>query len=360
MNDFNPKKPYNELPKLPPPLKEIETINILKQENRSRSALAELKGIAKIIPNQFILINAIILQESQDSSEIENIVTTQDELYKAMSASQKIIKPSTKEVLYYREALYYGFTKIKERGFLTVNDIIDLQKMLLKNDAGIRKTPGTSLVNDDTDEVIYTPPQTDEIINSLLSNLAEYLNNEEDSLSKMAILHYQFESIHPFYDGNGRTGRIVNILYLILKNYLDIPILYLSSYIINNKLDYYRLLREVTTKGNWEDWIIFILKGVEVVSNETINKIIKIKESLNETVEIVKAFLPKIYSKELVEELFVHPYCKIDFFVNVLKIERKTASRYLNMLEEIGLLEQYKIGRENLFVNIKLLEILKN
>jgi len=360
MSNFNPEKPYNELPKLPPPLEQTETIKILKQENKSRSALAELKGIAKIIPNQSILINAIILQEAQGSSEIENIITTQDELYKAISGSRKINDPATKEVLYYREALYYGFKKIKERNILTENDIINLQRMLIKNDAGIRKTPGTSLINDNTNKVIYTPPQTAYVINDLLSNLVKYLNNEDESLSKMAILHYQFESIHPFYDGNGRTGRIVNILYLILKSYLDIPILYLSSYIIENKSDYYRLLGEVTTQGNWEDWIIYILKGIEIVARETIDKILLIKDLLNETVYDVKISLPRIYSKELVEELFVHPYCKIDFFVNAIGIERKAASRYLKNLEDIGVLKQYKTGREKIFINIKLLDILKS
>ena len=359
MNNFDPTKPFNDLPLLPPSKELFETIKILKQENKSRSAIAELKGIAKIIPNQSILINAIILQEAHDSSEIENIITTQDELYKAISGNQKINNSSTKEVIHYREALYQGYKKIIERKILTVNDIIDIQRSILKNDAGLRKTPGTSLINDKTKETVYTPPQNEDILNKLLSNLVQYLNDEDDSLTKMAILHYQFESIHPFYDGNGRTGRIMNILYLILKNYLDIPILYLSSYVIKHKSEYYRLLREVTATNNWEDWIIYILKGIEDVSKETIDKIIRIKDLLNETIEDVKLKLPKIYSKELVEELFVHPYCKIDFVVNTLGIERKAASRYLNQLEEIGILEHYKIGREKIFLNIKLLEILK-
>ncbi len=359
MNTFNPKIPYNNLPLLPPVNDKIETINILKQENKSRSAIAELKGIAKIIPNQSILINAIILQEAKDSSEIENIITTQDELYKAISGNQNINNPAIKEVLYYREALHAGFKRITERKILSVKDIIDIQILLLKNDAGIRKTTGTKLINDQTGEVVYTPPQSEEIINQLLGNLVAYLNNDSDSLSKMAIIHYQFESIHPFYDGNGRTGRIINILFLILKEYLDIPILYLSSYIIKNKSEYYRLLREVTINENWEDWIIYILKGVEIVAKETINKIVKIKDLLDETVEYVKKSLPKIYSKELVEELFVHPYCKIEFLVNVLGIERKAASKYLVQLEDVGILKQYKIGREKIFINLKLLELLK-
>jgi len=360
MKNFDPQKPYNNLPPLPPDTKFIETIKILKQENKARSAIAELKGIANIIPNQSILINAIILQEAKDSSEIENIITTQDELYKAISGNQKKYDPATKEVIYYREALYSGFRKIRERNLLTVNDIISIQKELVKNDAGIRKTPGTSLVNDRTEEVIYTPPQGDDVINNLLGNLTEYLNDSDDSLSKMAILHYQLESIHPFYDGNGRTGRIINILYLILKEYLDIPILYLSSYIIKNKTEYYRLLRDVTVNENWEEWIIYILKGIELVAKETIKKIIQIQKLLENTIDKVKNDLPKIYSKELVEELFVHPYCKIEFLTKILGVERKAASRYLGQLQEIGILKEYKIGREKIFINIELLELLRN
>ena len=360
MNDFKSDIPYNDLPLLPPDTNKIETIRILKQENRSRSAIAELKGIANIIPNQSILINAIILQEAKDSSEIENIITTQDELYKAISGNQKKYDSATKEVIYYREALYSGFNNIAKKGFLTVNDIISIQEELLRNDAGIRKTPGTSLVNDKTGEIVYTPPQNEEVINKLLSNTVKYLNDEENSLAKMAIIHYQFESIHPFYDGNGRTGRIINILYLILKNYLDIPILYLSSYIIKNKAEYYRLLRSVTSDENWEEWIIFILRGIEVVAKETISKVLTIKELLDKTIEKVKVELPKIYSKELIEELFVHPYSKIEFLTKVLGVERKAASRYLSQLQDIGVLREYKIGREKIYINVELLEALKS
>jgi Fic family protein len=360
MKDFKPDIPYNDLPLLPPDTNKIETIKILKQENSARSAIAELKGIANIIPNQSILINAIILQEAKDSSEIENIITTQDELYKAISGNQKKYDSATKEVIYYREALYSGFNNIVKKGFLTVNDIISIQEELLKNDAGIRKTPGTSLVNDKTGEIVYTPPQNEDVINKLLSNTVKYLNDDDNSLAKMAIIHYQFESIHPFYDGNGRTGRIINILYLILKNYLDIPILYLSSYIIKNKAEYYRLLRSVTSDENWEEWIIYILKGIEVVAKETISKVLTIKELLDKTIEKVKVELPKIYSKELIEELFVHPYSKIDFLTKVLGVERKAASRYLSQLQDIGVLKEYKIGREKIYINVELLEMLKS
>jgi len=360
MSNFKPNIPYNNLPLLPPATNKIETIKILKQENNARSAIAELKGIANIIPNQSILINAIILQEAKDSSEIENIITTQDDLYKAISGNQKKYDSATKEVIYYREALYSGFNKIEKKGFITVNDVIGIQEELLKNNAGIRKTPGTSLVNDKTGEVVYTPPQSEDVINKLFRNTIEYLNDIDNSLAKMAIIHYQFESIHPFYDGNGRTGRIINILYLILKNYLDIPILYLSSYIIKNKTEYYRLLRSVTSEENWEEWIIYILKGIEEVANETIEKVLKIKELLDRTIEKVKNELPKIYSKELIEELFVHPYSKIEFLTKVLGVERKAASRYLNQLQEIGILKEYKIGREKIYINVELLKTLKD
>ena len=249
--------------------------------------------------------------------------------------------------MFYREALYEGFKKIKERGLLSINDIVDLQKILIQNEAGIRKTPGTALVNDKTDEIIFTPPQGKDEISNLLSNLVQYLNDEERTLIKLAVLHYQFETIHPFYDGNGRTGRIINILYLILKEYLDIPILYLSSYIIKNKTKYYELLLSVTTNENWEEWILYILKGIEETANETIGKIKNIKSLLDKTIDKVK------------ETLFVNPYCKSDFLTIELGIERKTASKYLHLLEEIGILELYKVGKENIFVNIDLMNLLK-
>nr|WP_280113289.1 Fic/DOC family N-terminal domain-containing protein [Salinispira pacifica] len=332
---------------------------MLKAENQAVSAISELKGIANIIPNQSILINAIVLQESKDSSEIENIITTRDELYKAVSVTTKKIDPATKEVLYYREALYEGFMKIQKRNLLSVNDIIDLQKIIVQNEAGIRSNPGTALINDKTNEVIYTPPENNDLIRSLLENLTKYIHEGEGSLTKLAILHYQFESIHPFYDGNGRTGRIINILYLILNGYLEIPILYLSSYIIRNKKRYYELLLKVTQTNEWEEWIVFILKGIELTATDTIKKIRKIRSSLDSTIELIKTDAHKIYSKELVESLFLHPYCKIEFITRELNVERKAASRYLHTLSDLGILELYKIGNENIFINKELMEILK-
>lgn len=358
MSDFNPQKPYNKLPFIPPKIEKYESVELWKQESAARAAIAELKGIANIIPNQSILINAIVLQESKDSSEVENIITTKDKLYQAISASRGI-DSATKEVMYYREALYEGWKKVKKQRFVSINDIIEMQKMLIKNDAGIRKTPGTALVNDQSGEVMYTPPDDPEVIKKLLKNMTDYLNDDENSLIKLGILHYQFESIHPFYDGNGRTGRILNILYLLLKDYLEIPILHLSSYIIKNKSEYYRLLREITKNDIWGNWLLFILKGIELTSSETIQKIRKIKQLLDDKIEYIREHLSKIYSKELVELLFENPYCKVEFLVNGLGVERKTASVYLHKLTEIGILEVKKISRENIFINKELMEILK-
>ena len=337
----------------------LETINILKAERDAVSALSELKGIANLIPNQSILINAIVLQESQDSSGIENIITTKDDLYKAVSETILRVNASTKEVMFYKEALYEGFNKIKSRDFISINDIIDIHSILVQSRQGFRTLPGTQLVNDKTNEVVYTPPQSKEQIESLMKTFTEYLNSSEKSLTKLAVLHFQFESIHPFYDGNGRTGRIINILYLILKGYLDIPILYLSSYIIKHKNEYYTHLQKVRTDAKWENWIIFILKGIEATSRQTIEKVRKIKTLIDQTIETVKEKCPKIYSKELVETLFENPYCKGEFVEKSTGVERKAAARYLNQLKEAGILDCQKIGQTNIYINIKLMELLK-
>jgi len=308
------------------------------------------------------LINAIVLQESKDSSEIENIITTQDELYKALTVNKSKITPETKEVVDYRKAIFYGFDLAKDQGFLKVNDIVNIQQELVNNNAGIRSTPGTVLKNDKTGEVVYTPPQDKAEILELLTNFINHFNQNEDELSpliNLAILHYQFESIHPFYDGNGRTGRILNILYLILNNLINVPILYLSSYIIENKPEYYRLLNRTNRKGKWEEWIMFMLRAIESTSKDTITKITNIKNQLDKTLIKVQKDSPKIYRKELVELLFEQPYSKIEFVVDKLNVERKAASRYLRELENIRILESQKVGRETLFINRELIEILK-
>ncbi len=355
--------PYSKLEKLPPPIEKVETIRILKQENLATAALGELKGIAKLIPNQKMLINAIVIQESKDSSEIENIITSQDELYKALSTQQTHYDSQTKEVIGYRRALNLGYKLIKENGFLSVNNIITIQKELISNNAGIRTTPGTVLKNDQTGEVVYTPPQDKDEIDMLLSNFINAYNNDKPEispLSNLAVLHYQFESIHPFYDGNGRTGRILNVLYLILNNLIDIPILYLSSYIIRNKSEYYRLLNHTNKTQDWEDWIIYMLKAVEETSLKTIKKITAIKNLLDKTITYVKEQKPKIYKKEFIELLFEQPYSKIDYVVQKLQVERKTASRYLKGLEELKILESQKIGRETIYINVALMKLLKD
>ena len=354
--------PYRILDKLPPQREKIETLKVLRETSKATAALAELKGIANTIPNQSMLVNAIVLQEAKGSSEIENIITTQDELYKALTINKSNISPETKEVVNYRKAIFYGFDLIKKQGFLRVNDIIDIQQKLIGNSAGIRSMPGTVLKNDTTGEVVYTPPQDKKEILDLLSNFIEYFNQDKNEISpliNLAVLHHQFESIHPFYDGNGRTGRILNILYLILNDLIDIPILYLSSYIIENKPDYYRLLNQTNRLGKWEEWILFMLKAVEITSIQTIKKINSIRILLDKTIEKVQIDSPKIYKKELVELLFEQPYSKIEFVVDRLGVERKAASRYLQELERIGILESQKVGRETLYINRELIEILK-
>lgn len=354
--------PRYKLDFLPPPREKVETIEILRQTNKSTAALAELKGIAMTIPNQAMLINAIVLQEAKDSSEVENIITTQDDLYKALTANKSTQSAETKEVVNYRKAIFSGFSTAKKQGFIRVNDIIDIQQELVDNTAGIRSTPGTVLKNDKTGEIVYTPPQDKAEILELLTNFIYHFNQKDTELSpliNLAILHYQFESIHPFYDGNGRTGRIINILYLILNDLIDVPILYLSSYLIKNKPEYYRLLNRTNHDGEWDNWIMFMLKAIESTSRDTIVKITNIKNLLDNTIIKVQNESPKIYRKELVELLFEQPYSKIDFVVTKLGVERKAASRYLKELEEIGILESQKVGRETLYINKELIKILK-
>jgi Fic family protein len=354
--------PYLSLDKLPPQRDKVETLKVLRQVTLSATALAELKGIAKSIPNQSMLINAIVLQEAKDSSEIENIITTQDELYKALNIFEGFVSSATKEVVNYRQSLLLGVNLLENQGFIKINDIIQIQQLLIENQAGIRSTPGTVLKNDITGEVVYTPPQDKNEILDLLSNFIEFFNKKDDlsPLINLAILHFQFESIHPFYDGNGRTGRILNILYLLSNQLIDFPILYLSSYIIEYKEEYYRLLNLVNRTGEWEDWIIYMLKAIESTSIKTIRKIELIKSTLESSLLIVQQKAPKLYKKELIELLFEQPYARIDYVVSKLNVERKAASRYLQEMERIGLVESQKCGREILYINRNLIEILKN
>jgi Fic family protein len=349
----------SQVPLLPPDIDLIETKIVLRKEAEARQAIAELSGFAYTIPNQNILINAIALQEAKESSAIENIVTTQDELYKTLAVKSPMIDSSTKEVINYREAIYKGCDIVKKRNLLSVSDICKIQETIVENNAGIRKLPRTSLVNDTTYEIIYTPPQDYDEICHLFDNFCEYLNNDEKSLWKMAVLHYQFETIHPFYDGNGRTGRIINILYLILKEHINTPILYLSSY-LNHKNAYYALFQEIREKNVWENWILYILSGIEETSRQTLEKIKSIKNLFELTLEEIKQQCPKIYSKELVEIIFENPYSKIDFLVKKLNINRKTASKYLKELEEKNHLSHLQTGKEILYINNDLMKILES
>ncbi|WP_323593576.1 Fic family protein [Aliarcobacter butzleri] len=339
---------------------DIETKSILKKSILANKALAKLNGVAKIIPNQAILINSLILQEAKDSSEIENIITTHDELYQS-SLDISNISHATKEVQSYSRALLKGFDLVKETSLLLTRHIVDIQQELEGNVAGIRKQAGTVLKNQATGEVIHTPPQEESTIRKLLDNLEQYINTNDgiDPLIKMAIIHYQFETIHPFYDGNGRTGRIINILYLVLNELLDLPILYLSSYIIKHKADYYRLLQEVRTKGSWEEWIIYMLEGIEQTATKQVQLINDIKELMDKTKEKLKSELPKIYSKDLLEVLFIHPYTKIDMLVDNLGVTRQTASKHLKELETIGLLEEKKIKNSKFYINKELFTMLQ-
>ena len=357
---YNPSEPYNELPLLPPNIPLTE--KIFNKTVAANKALAELKGLAGLLPDPAIILNSLILKEAKDSSEIENIVTTQDELYKAFSMESQNLNPAVKEVLNYREALWAGFEMTKGKKMITNRDIVAIQEILIGNNAGIRKQPGTALKKSRTGEVIYTPPFGEEIINEKLRNLEQYINSEKeniDPLIKMAIIHYQFESIHPFYDGNGRTGRILNVLYLIHENLLELPILYMSSYIIKNKNRYYDGLSQIRSKNAWEEWILYMLDVVERTSNDTIGIVKNIRKLMDDMIQNVKAKRPKIYSKELVEILFHQPYCRISTLEKNLKITRFTASKYLQELEEIELLKGEKVGRDVLYINLPLFSLLK-
>lgn len=351
----------NSLVKLPPNV-DLETKYVLKQLARSHRSLAELKGFSEMIPNKNILINAITINEAKDSSEIENIVTTHDELFKTMSR-ENYSSPSAKEVVNYRSALWKGYESIKENNFLSTNMIIDIHDIIEPNKGGIRKLPGTVLKNEITGEIIYTPPSGKEEIISYLDNLEQYINNDYDdidALIKLAVIHYQFECIHPFYDGNGRAGRIINVLYLVLKELLDSPILYLSKFIIRNKSSYYGLLQSVTNGGKWEEWILFILQAVEETAEETLLLVKEINILLEKTAEEIREKLPGIYSRELINLIFFEFYTKTSYIEEGLNISRKTASKYLNNLEEEGFLVSEKIGRERIYLNKELFKIVKD
>lgn len=339
----------------------FETPAILKKLASSSRKLAELKGIAASIPNQGILINTLGLQEAKDSSEIENIVTTHDELFKDDVLPEAFANPAAKEVLRYRQALRVGFEQVRARGLLTVNHILEIQSELERNNAGFRKLPGTAL-KDGSGLTIYTPPQDPAEIVALMRDLERFMNDADlfdaDPLIKMALIHHQFESIHPFYDGNGRTGRIVNVLYLVKEGLLDIPVLYLSNHIVRNKADYYRLLQTVREDDTWEEWVLYLLAAVEQTAGQTIVTIHAIKTALFDYKQRIRAGY-KFYSQDLINTLFMHPYTKIEFVQRDLQVSRLTATKYLDALVAGGFVQKQKMGRGNYYVNLALSAILQ-
>lgn len=346
---------------------DLETKAILKQLNNANRRLAELKGVAMTIPNENILVSTLTLQEAKDSSEVENIVTTQDDLYKNASElySDYAINAATKEVLNYREALQHGFRLVKEKGVLTSSVIREIQKLLEHNSAGFRSIPGTTLKSSDG-KTVYTPPQDRTEILNYMDNLESFINNDDiselDPLIKLAIIHHQFESIHPFYDGNGRTGRIICVLFLVLTGRLDLPILYLSRYITHNKKKYYELIQDIRDKNSdnadeWEAWILFILKGIEETAIETTRLVKGISKLMADFKSVLRPKFGKQYRHELLNNLFFHPYTKVEFLEKELMISRVTAQRYLNLLMETGLIDRVKIGKAYYYINVPLMNL---
>jgi len=359
MKIFDSKKPYNNLPQLPPRA-DIETKKILKKTISAGRALAKLNGTLMNLPNPTLFIDTIYLQEAKASSEIENIITTNDELYKSVVADKKTEHSPTKEVLSYKEALWLGLEQLKKKPFITTNLCINIVQCIKENNASIRTIPGTTLSNN-KGEIIYTPPSGEKIIREKLANLEKFINEKDkiDPLIKMAILHYQFEAIHPFADGNGRTGRILLLLYLKLSGLLDTPAIYLSEYIIKNKVEYYKRLKAVTEKDEWEHYILYMLDMIEVTSINGLNRLNQITITIEKTAEQIKKKLPKIYSKDLIDILFRLPYTKRQHLIDENIGNPKTVGNYLQKLEENGFLKSVKVGKEKLYLNQQLLKILE-
>jgi Fic family protein len=353
---WRPAQPYNDLPLLPPS-EQVETRAVLKQCISARAALAELKQAGELIPNQGVLINTLPLLEAQASSEIENIVTTTDRLFEYRE-DEDHADPATKEALRYSQALMAGFKSIEKRPLCT-RTAEEICSLIKGKEMRVRKIPGTALARANR-EIVYTPPVGEDLLRSLLSNWERYLHEQTgiDPLIRMAVAHYQFEAIHPFMDGNGRTGRALNCLYLISEGLLSLPILYLSRYIIRQKTDYYRLLREVTATDEWETWVLYILRGVEETAGWTVKKIAAIRKLQNAAVEHARRKIPKIYTRELIDLVFELPYCRIQNLIQRDLARRQTASVYLKELAKIGILQEKAVGREKLFINPKLMKLL--
>lgn len=345
-----------------PILKELETKAALKKAALAHKALAELKGVITSIPNQNILLETLTLREAKESSAIENIISTMDEVYQSNLLGNQFASANAKEVHQYAAALKKGFERVRDTSLMTNNIILEIQEIVEQNNAGFRKLPGTKLLNDKTDSVVYTPPQDLSRIISLMNNLEEYINRDEmqdiDVLIKMAVIHHQFESIHPFYDGNGRTGRIMNILYLVQKKLLDLPVLYMSSYIIKHKQEYYALLQKVRDTNEWEEWVLFMLNTIEVTANESIILIVEIKKLMQLYKTTIRTHLAKIYSQDLLNSLFKYPYTRIEFLERDLQISKRTAMRYLDQLQQLLLVKKIKVGKNNYYFNQQYVKLL--
>lgn len=360
MTSFDRSTPYNELPLLPPKA-DIETKNILRKSISAGRALGQLNGTLLNLPNPTLFLDTIYLKEAKASSEVENIITTNDELYKSLIAVRKTENSPTKEVLNYKQALWLGLEELKTRPFISTNLCIKIVQCIKQNSASIRTTPGTALRNA-LDQVVYTPPSGEGVLREKLANLEKFINEEDsiDPLIKMALLHYQFEAIHPFADGNGRTGRILLLLYLKLSGLLNTPAIYLSEYIIKNKADYYRLLRNVTEKNEWEAYILYMLDMIEVTALQGLKRLDQITTTMEQTAREIKSKLPHVYSKELIDLLFRLPYTKRQQLVDENIGSLKTVGNYLKALEDQNFIKSEKVGKEKLYLNVRLLEILAN
>ncbi|MEO6278415.1 protein adenylyltransferase Fic [Roseateles sp.] len=360
---YDPQQPYNALPALPPQA-DVESRAVLKACIAARAAVAELKAAGQLIPNQGVLINSIPLLEAQASSEIENIVTTTDQMFLFDGSSEAEADPATKEALRYRTALWEGFQALASRP-LSTNTAVQICRSIKGVDMDIRRTPGTTLSNDLTGQVIYTPPEGEALLREKLANWERWMHGtlagteDVDPLVRMAVGHYQFEAIHPFTDGNGRTGRVLNLLYLVEQGLLDIPVLYLSRHILRNKSAYYSGLQAVTASGAWEPWLLYMLQGVTETATWTMNKVVALRHLLNDTAERMRKEASSIYSRELAELVFVRPYCRIAHVVDAGLAKRQTASAYLKELAAIGILREHKVGREKIFLNPAFIELLK-
>ncbi len=356
---FRPDHSYNDLPP-PPAARDVETRDVLKACIEARVALADLRGAGMLIPNQAVLINSIPLLEAQASSEIENIVTTTDRLFRFANNPSERADPATKEALRYRTALHEGFLMLATRPVSTTM-AVEICRTITGVALDIRSTAGTALVNEATGATVYTPPMGVDLLRQKLAEWERYIHDDAtDPLIRMAIMHYQFEAIHPFADGNGRTGRILNLLFLVEQGLLDAPVLYLSRHIIRNRADYYRLLLRVTTDAEWQEWILYMLRAVTETARWTKAKIESIRDLLKTTAQNVRERLPKIYSRELAEIIFVQPYCRIGDVVAAGIAQRQSAAVYLKALVSIGILEERKVGREKLFINPALLRVLRD